>query len=127
MSPLTCRPLLNVADIETSLTFWRDLLGFEVTVRYASEGRLAFVNLRAGDVEVMLNARGGDPAARQARPPYTDTVIYFGVASVRDLVRDLRANGFEAPDPETQDYGVDEIVVRDPDGYEIGFTSPVAG
>lgn len=127
MSPLNCRPLLNVADIEASLAFWRDLLGFEERVRYASEGRLAFVSLAAGETELMLNAHGGDPAARRARAPYTDTVLYFGVASVHELVRDLRAKGFAAPDPERQDYGVDEIVVRDPDGYEIGFTSPSGG
>jgi len=35
----TCRPLLNVADIEGSLTFWRDGVGFEVVTRYPSEGR----------------------------------------------------------------------------------------
>jgi catechol 2,3-dioxygenase-like lactoylglutathione lyase family enzyme len=122
----TCRPLLNVADIETSLGFWRDLLGFEVVTRFESEGRLAFANLRSGEVELMLNARGGDPATRQARPHYTEAVIYLGVASVHDLVSDLRAKGFDAPAPEAQAYGVDEITVRDPDGYEVAFTSLIA-
>ena len=39
MTIQTCRPLLNVADIEASLGFWRDLIGFEVTTRFESEGR----------------------------------------------------------------------------------------
>jgi len=124
MTLQSCRPLLNVADIEASLGFWRDLIGFEESVRYERDGRLAFVSLRCGDVELMLNARGGDPAARRARPHYTEAVIYLGVTSVHDLVRDLRERGFDAPAPESQAYGVDEIVVRDPDGYEIAFTSP---
>jgi lactoylglutathione lyase len=124
MTIQTCRPLLNVADIEASLGFWRDLVGFEVITRFESEGRLAFVNLRSGDVELMLNARGGDPAPRRARPHYTEAVIYLGVDSVHDLVRDLRAKGRDAPEPEAQQYGLDEITVRDPDGYEIAFTSP---
>jgi uncharacterized glyoxalase superfamily protein PhnB len=124
MTIQTCKPPLNVADIEASLGFWHDLIGFEVTTRFESEGRLAFANLRSGEVELMLNARGGDPAPRRARPHYTEAVIYFGVESVHDLVRALRAKGFDAPDPETEQYGLDEITLRDPDGYEIAFTSP---
>ena len=108
-----------------SLTFWRDLIGCEVVTRFEHEGRLAFAQLKSGDVQLMLNARGGDPSPRRARPHYTEAVFYFGVLSVHDLVRDLRANGFETPEPERQEYGLDEVVVRDPDGYEIAFTSPV--
>jgi glyoxylase I family protein len=124
MTIQSCRPLLNVADIETSLSFWRDLIGFEEVQRFDYEGQLVFASLRLGDVQLMLNARGGDPAPRRARPHYTEAVIYFGVDSVHDLVRDLRAKGCDAPDPEAQEYGLDEITLRDPDGYEIAFTSP---
>jgi uncharacterized glyoxalase superfamily protein PhnB len=120
----TCRPLLNVSDIEASLRFWQDTLGFEIAQRFEQAGRLVFVSLRSGDVEVMLNAHGGDPAARRARPHYTEAVLYFGVDSVHELARELRARGLNAPEPETQPYGLDEFVLRDPDGYEIAFTSP---
>jgi catechol 2,3-dioxygenase-like lactoylglutathione lyase family enzyme len=34
MSILDCRPLLNVSDVERSLAFWRDILGFEVLFRW---------------------------------------------------------------------------------------------
>lgn len=122
----TCRVLLNVADIETSLGFWRDLVGFEVTTRFEHEGRLAFAQLQSGEARLMLNARGGDPAPRRARPHYTEAVFYFGVPSVHDLVRDFRAKGLALPDPEREEYGLDEVVVRDPDGYEIAFTSPIS-
>ena len=127
MTVQTCKPLLNVADIEMSLTFWRDLIGFEEVNRFDHKGELVFASLRSGEVELMLNARGGDPAPRRARPHYTEAVIYLGVESVHDLVRDLRAKGCDAPDPETEQYGLDEIVLRDPDGYEIAFTSPTPG
>ena len=126
MTVQSCRVLLNVADIEQSLGFWRDLIGFEVTTRFEHEGRLAFAQLASGDVVLMLNARGGDPAPRRARPHYTEAVIYMGVPSAHDLARALRAKGFATPEPERQDYGLDELTVRDPDGYEIAFTSPVS-
>jgi glyoxylase I family protein len=121
----SCTPLLNVADIEASLRFWRDLLGFAVASSYEYEGRLAFAMLRSGEARVMLNRHGGDPVARRARPPYTEAMVFLSVDSVHDLVRDLRAKGFDAPEPSRESYGLDEVIVRDPDGYEIGFTSPV--
>jgi glyoxylase I family protein len=125
MTVVTCKPLLNVADIEASLAFWRDLIGFEVATRFEAEGRLMFANLRSGEVELMLNGRGGDPEPRRQRPHYTEAVLYLGVPSVHDLVRGLRAKGFDAPEPEAQEYGLDEVTLRDPDGYEIAFTSPI--
>jgi len=127
MSTITsCTPLLNVADVEASLAFWRDLIGFEVTFRYEPDGKLMYATLQSGEVRVMLNGRGGDAGARRARAHYTEAVLYFGVPSVHQLVRDLRAKGCDAPEPAAESYGLDEIVIRDPDGYEIAFTSPIA-
>ena len=124
MTIKTSRTLLNVADIEKSLLFWRDLLGLREEQRFDGGGRPVFVLLRSGDVQLMLNAHGGDPSARRARPHYTEAVFYFGVDSVHALAAELRAKGHDAPEPESQPYGLDEFVLRDPDGYEIAFTSP---
>lgn len=117
-------PLLNVQDIPHSLAFWRDLLGFEVVDSYEWEGRLAWARLQKGQVAVMLNGRGGEPGHRLSREPYTDAVLCFGVDDVHALVSDLRAKGLQVEDPEAQEYGLDEIVLRDPDGYDLAFSSP---
>jgi catechol 2,3-dioxygenase-like lactoylglutathione lyase family enzyme len=122
----SCTPLLNVADVEASLAFWDGLIGFDVIHRYEPDGKLMFASLQSGEVTLMLNGRGGDPAARRARPRYTEAVLSFGVESVHALVAELRAKGFDAPDPAAESYGLDEIIIRDPDGYEIAFTSPTA-
>ncbi|HEX2560656.1 VOC family protein [Phenylobacterium sp.] len=52
-------PLLNVQDVARSLAFWRDLLGFEVVSTFDWEGRLAWARLKHGEVQLMLNGRGG--------------------------------------------------------------------
>jgi catechol 2,3-dioxygenase-like lactoylglutathione lyase family enzyme len=119
-----CRPLFNVADVDASLAFWRNVLGFEVVARFEDGGRAMFAQLRSGETEIMLNGRGGDPAARQARPHYTEAVFYFRVGDVHALYRDLKTKGLSPSEPETQTYGVDEIYLRDPDGYELSFMSP---
>jgi uncharacterized glyoxalase superfamily protein PhnB len=121
---LACRPLFNVADVETSLGFWRDGLGFEETQRFEMHGRLMFAQLQSGEAVVMLNGRGGDPAARRARAHYTEAVFYFAVDDVHALHRELTTRGLSPTEPESQEYGIDEVYLRDPDGYELCFTSP---
>lgn len=121
------QPLFNVADVGASVAFWQGALGFELTQTFEWEGRLAFAQLRSGEVEIMLNGRGGDPAARRARPHFTEAVFYFRVDDVHALFRDLTAKGFAPTAPERQDYGLDEMYLRDPDGYELSFTSPTRG
>ena len=119
-----CRPLFNVADVDASVAFWQSALGLEVIFRFEDEGRAMFAQLKSGETEIMLNGRGGDPVARRARPHYTEAVFHFQVDDVHALCRDLQAKGLAPTEPERQDYGVDEIYLRDPDGYELSFTSP---
>lgn len=121
----SCRPLFNVSDVAASVAFWRDMLGFKVTQEFEYEGALAFAQLSHGEAEIMLNGRGGDPAARKARAGYTDAVFYFRVESVHALRRDLVAKGAPVGEIEAQEYGLDEMILRDPDGYELAFTSPI--
>ena len=118
------QPLFNVADVGASIAFWQGALGFELTQTFEWEGRLAFAQLTSGVVEVMLNGRGADPAARRARPHYSEAVFYFRVDDVHALFQDLTGKGFAPTTPERQDYGLDEMYLRDPDGYELSFTSP---
>jgi catechol 2,3-dioxygenase-like lactoylglutathione lyase family enzyme len=74
---LDCTPLLNVANVERSLAFWRDGLGFEVIANWDHEGRPAFARLRSGGAELMLN-RPSDverpgPAPRRATATSSST------------------------------------------------------
>ncbi|MFI4936364.1 MAG: VOC family protein [Caulobacterales bacterium] len=124
MTVHNCTALLNVADVERSLAFWQAVLGFEVVTRFEPDGRLMFAMLQSGETPLMLNGRGSDPAERRARSDYTDAVLYFRVDDVRETYAMLRANGVEVGEPQAQEYGLDEIILRDPDGYEIAFTSP---
>ncbi len=124
MSIKSCTPLLNVSDCERSLAFYRDVLGFEVASTWDEDGRIAWAELASGPVKLMLNGRGGDPGHRFARPLYRDVVICLGVESVHALCAQLRSHGLEAPEPEAQEYGLDEIVIRDPDGYDLALSSP---
>ena len=117
-------PLLNVQEVERSLGFWRDILGFEVLASADDDGRPWWARIRKGQVDLMLNGKGDDPAPRLSRPRFRDVVLYIALDDVHAFVRGMREKGISIEDPETQEYGVDETYLVDPDGYELAFTSP---
>jgi uncharacterized glyoxalase superfamily protein PhnB len=124
MTIQSCRPLLNVIDCARSVVFYRDVLGFSVADTFEADGALAWALLKAGAAELMLNQNGRTGTERHARAGYTDVVLYFQVASVHALHHELVRHGVTPSEPEAQAYGVDEMYLRDPDGYELAFTSP---
>ena len=125
MNALT--PLLNVTNAARSVSFYCEALGFEIDRRFEHDGKLVWAHLHRGAIQLMINA-SGERATRGERSgarTYDDVVLYFSVDDVHKLHEGLRSRGY-APGPvERQDYGLDEFTMRDPDGYELGFGSPV--
>jgi len=124
MTIQSCRPLLNVVDCAKSVVFYRDVLGFSVVDTFEADGRVAWALLKAGAAELMLNQNGRADVESTSRAPFSNMVLYFQVASVHTLCGELVRSGAAPSEPEAQAYGVDEIYLRDPDGYELAFTSP---
>jgi len=59
-------PNLVVADVDRSLRFYRDVLGFTVEQTVPDASPFVFAIVRSGAVEVYLNARA--PRSRNTRP-----------------------------------------------------------
>lgn len=119
-------PLLNVLDAARSVSWYCDNLGFGIDNRFEVNGKLVWAHISRGTIQMMINA-SCERAARGTRggaKTYDDVVLYFSVEDAHSLHQDLSAKGC-APGPvESQNYGLDEFTVRDPDGYELGFGSP---
>jgi len=110
---------LKVADLERSLKFYRDVLGFEVTSRY---GRGA-VFLSAGGYHhhIGLNtweSAGGSPPPANATGLYHVAILYPTRAELADALRRLVAAGIELDG--ASDHGVSEaLYLHDPDGNGV--------
>ncbi|WP_072396068.1 VOC family protein [Hyphomicrobium sp. CS1GBMeth3] len=110
---------LKVADIERALTFYRDVLGFEVTQRYGSQA----VFLSAGGYHhyIGLNtwkSRGGKPPPPGTTGLYHVAILYPTRAALADALR--RVLGAGIPLEGASDHGVSEaIYLRDPDGNGV--------
>jgi glyoxylase I family protein len=122
-------PLLQVFDMPTSIRFYRDILGFEVTQTSEPGDDCDWALLENNHAEVMLNTayeRDERPAAPDpARiAAHEDTGLFIGCPDLDAAYEHLRAAGLEVKPPQTQDYGMRQLYVSDPDGYNICFQWP---
>ncbi|MDB5238626.1 MAG: Glyoxalase/bleomycin resistance protein/dioxygenase [Candidatus Kaiserbacteria bacterium] len=109
---------LTVSDLERSLSFYRDILGFEVTARFDSA---AFLSAGGYHHHIGLNTWAG---AGASRPPAGRTGLYhFAILypTRRELALALRSLGAaEYPLTGSADHGVSEaIYLDDPDGNGV--------
>jgi catechol 2,3-dioxygenase-like lactoylglutathione lyase family enzyme len=114
---------LIVESIEDCLTFYVDRLGFARTVEVPHEGKLGFVILKLDDNELMLQSRAslaGDIAGIAGDP--FRTALYIEVEKLAPFRKAL--NGWPRIVPErTTFYGAREVIVRDPAGNVLVFSS----
>jgi uncharacterized glyoxalase superfamily protein PhnB len=117
-------PSLVVADVDRSLRFYRDVLGFGVTQTVPDASPLVFAIVRSGPVEVYLNAPG--PAFEEypvlkERPIGGTLTLFIRVTGIRAAYAALQSQVNVVMPLETKWYGVTEFACTDPDGYVITF------
>jgi catechol 2,3-dioxygenase len=110
---------LKVADIERSLAFYRDVLGFQVTQRMGSQA--AFLSAGGYHHHIGLNtweSAGGQPPPAGSTGLYHVAVLYPTRAQLADALR--RLNEAEIRLEGAADHGVSEaLYLRDPDGNGV--------
>jgi catechol 2,3-dioxygenase len=117
---------LKVADLERSLAFYRDVLGFELTQRFGSQA--AFLSAGGYHHHLGLNtweSAGGQPPLPGTTGLYHVAILYPTRAELADAVRRVFKAGI--PLEGASDHGVSEaIYLRDPDnnGVELYWDRP---
>ena len=123
-------PLIEVFDMPTSLRFYRDVLGFRVVETSGAGDDSGWVWLsRGGGVELMLNTAYDEgmrpPAPDPARVrAHRDTALFFGCPDVDGAWQHLREHGLDVAEPEVASYGMKQLYLTDPDGYNLCFQWP---
>jgi uncharacterized glyoxalase superfamily protein PhnB len=126
-------PVLFVKEVEKSLPFWVDRIGFEKTLEVPGEGvpgenGLAFAILVHDGAELMLQSLA---SVLQDEPKFAPTgpaggaSLFLEVADFEDILKRLDGYPIEMPE-RTTNYGMREIGVRDPDGHIALFAKPAA-
>jgi lactoylglutathione lyase len=112
-------PGLTVNDLEKSLAWYRDVLGFAVEERWEQEGKLTGVALRAGSVTFMIGQddwkKGRDRKKGQGFRLYCTTT-----QDVDAIAKRIEARGGKLDqEPRDQPWGTRDFSLTDPDGFKI--------
>ena len=118
-------PFFAVNDMEKSLAFYVDGIGFEIKTKWADEGVLRWCHLQIGGAGLMLQqfkTEGHD--SRQFSDNKGEGVsLCFFCDDAIELYRDVKSRGIEASEPVVGN-GLWITSLIDPDGYRMDFESP---
>ena len=133
--PTGLTPLIQVYDMAEAMRFYCSILGFEIVATSpeieAPEGRYChWAWLRLGGAELMLNTAydaGERPETRDAARwrGHGDTCLYIGCTDVDAVHAELTERGLTLRPVMIAPYGMKQLLLRDPDGYEICFQMPI--
>ncbi|MGB7207667.1 MAG: VOC family protein [Pyrinomonadaceae bacterium] len=119
-------PLIQVFDMPRALAFYRDILGFEIVSDSGNGDDSSWMWLRLNDVDLMLNDQY-EPGHVPPKPPlertkwHGDTCLYFGCPDPDAAYDYLKSKGVELDPPKIAPYGMKQLYVHDPDGYNLCF------
>ena len=117
---------LKVADIERSLKFYRDLLGFQITQKYGDSA--VFMSAGGYHHHIALNtwhSKGAAPTPVNGVGLYHTAILYPTKKDLADIVRVLAEAKYHLTG--AADHGVSlAIYLNDPDnnGVELYWDSP---
>jgi catechol 2,3-dioxygenase-like lactoylglutathione lyase family enzyme len=118
-------PFLGVKDIDASLRFYLDGLGFTLTRRWDPEGRIRWCWLELDRVAVMLQQywQDGRPGGWPAGALGQGVCVCFMCADAIAVYHKAKDNGLEPRTPFVGN-GLWVTSLVDPDGYRLDFESP---
>ena len=123
-------PNLLVANVERSLAFYVDLLGFERGMTVPDQSPFVFASVTNGAVEIFFNDAAAaikEYPAFAGKPLGATGTMYIEVEGVDALHDRLKTSVRIVMPILTQFYGVREFAFEDPDGYVITFAERVNG
>lgn len=117
-------PFFKVSDIEESVRYYVNGLGFEMTRKWIDEGKLRWCWLQLGDASLMLQEyrkEGHDSWVPEGNVG-AGVAICFICRDALSIYRDVTSRGLKAARPFVGN-GMWVTSLLDPDGYRIEFES----
>ena len=119
---ITCK------DLEASIRFYRDAVGFAVTQTYETEGKVVAAIVTAGDCQLVLNQDDGKLGWDRIKGQgFYLQINVAGAADVDAAAARIRAAG-TAPlnEPADRPWGARMFQFNDLDGFKLGVSASLA-
>lgn len=117
-------PFFVVRNIENSVRFYTEGLGFEMKKKWMPEGKLRWCWLERDSAAIMLQEFPTE--GHDSRPPLNNpgegVSISYQCKDALVLYREFTSRGIQASEPEVGN-NMWYTIVTDPDGYELDFES----
>ena len=119
---MTCK------DIEASIRFYRDAVGFAVAHTFEHEGKVVAAVIAAGDCRIVLNQDDGKLGWDRIKGQgFFLQVNVAGAADVDTAAERIKAAGGTLLDePADRPWGARMFQFKDPDGFKLGVSTPLA-
>lgn len=115
---------MTVNDLQKSLAWYQDVLGFSVDQKHERDGALRAVSLRAGDVRIVIGQDDGAKGLNRVK----GVAISLQITTTQNIdevaARAKAAGGLLADDPADTPWGARMFRIKDPDGFLFVISSP---
>ena len=113
-------PLFDVADVDKSIAFYVDGLGFELQDKWVKDDELRWCRVQHGDSALMLQKTQGEAPAN-CGPGLT---LYFICEDAKAAHEVFKERCVQVGEPFVGN-NMDVFYFKDPDGYRLSFESPI--
>jgi lactoylglutathione lyase len=114
-------PFFMISNMETSLRFYTDGLGFVITKKWIDEGKLRWCWLQLGGAALMLQEYRPGSAPQNKRGEGVS--ICFQCKDALAIYRNALAHNLQPREPFVGN-AMWVTILTDPDGYKLDFESP---
>ena len=114
---------LTVRDLQASLAWYHDVVGFTIDQKYEREGKLRGVALKAGDVRILLNQDDGARGWERVKGEGFSLQITTdqNVDEIAKRIKEL--GGILESEPADMPWGARVFRLKDPDGFKLAISS----
>ncbi len=116
-------PAMTVDDVEATIGWYRDVMGFVVAEEMRHEGRLTGAVLQAGECRFLL----GQDDFQKGRDRDKGVGFRLCCTTAQDidtLAAEIKGRGGElAQEPTDQPWGARDFAIVDPDGFKITIST----
>src|SRR5277367_2195416 len=118
-------PFFGVSNMEESLRFYVEGLGFVMTKKWIPDGKIRWCWLEIDGAALMLQQfrTEGHDSWKPSCKVGEGVALYFNCDDAVAFYHDVRTRGIEASEPQVGN-SMWETSLSDPDGYRIHFVSP---